>query len=87
MKLLLDIPTAAAALSLSRSTVYELIARREIDAVHVGRAVRIPADALQAYVDRLRVGEEGPNPAYTQAEDSCRSIESTQSAGQGSNDD
>ena len=52
--LLLRVSQAGAILGLGRSTVYELIARGEIETVHIGRACRIPVAALEAYVCRLR---------------------------------
>jgi len=53
--LLMTIADAALALGLGRSTVYELIGRGELEVVHVGRSARVPADALQSLVQRLRV--------------------------------
>jgi excisionase family DNA binding protein len=43
---------AARALSLSRTTVYELLARGELASIKVGSARRIPVGALQAWIDR-----------------------------------
>jgi excisionase family DNA binding protein len=54
----LTVPEAAAALHLSRWTIYELIRRRHLVSVKIGRCRRIPRDALQEYVARLR--EEEP---------------------------
>jgi excisionase family DNA binding protein len=51
--LLLTVPQVAKALSLSRSTVYDLIASGDLAAVKIGGARRIPAAAVQALVDRL----------------------------------
>ena len=51
--LLLTILQAAAALSVGRSTVYEMIARGELDVVHLGRAVRVPVRAVEELVDAL----------------------------------
>jgi excisionase family DNA binding protein len=50
--ILLTVPEAARRLSIGRTMTYELIAARELPAVHIGRAVRIPADALEAFVAR-----------------------------------
>jgi hypothetical protein len=36
--------------------MFELIARGEIESVKIGRLRKIPADALAAYVERLRAG-------------------------------
>ena len=53
-RLLYRIPEAAWRLGLSRSTLYELIAANQIAVVRVGRAVRIPASELVAWVERQR---------------------------------
>jgi excisionase family DNA binding protein len=52
-KVLLSIPEVGAALSLGRSTVYELMARGELPVVHIGRRALIPAQAIRDYADRL----------------------------------
>jgi len=52
--LLLTMIDAARALSIGRTTMYELVAAGEIGVVHIGRSVRIPADALHAFVERRR---------------------------------
>jgi len=49
------IEVAAAALGLSRSRLYELIAAGEIAACKVGRRTIIPAIELTAFLDRHRV--------------------------------
>jgi excisionase family DNA binding protein len=47
------IPEAAAALGISRTTLYELINSGQIPTVRIGsRGVRIPVKALQEYADR-----------------------------------
>ena len=53
-KLLLTPAEAAELLGLGRSTVYELLASGDLESVCIGRARRIPHDALLAYVGRLR---------------------------------
>jgi excisionase family DNA binding protein len=53
-KRLLTIPEAAAELSLGRTTIYALLARGELDAVRVGRAVRITPRALEDFIRRLQ---------------------------------
>ncbi len=52
--LLLTPERAADQLDVGRTTVYSLIASGELDSVKIGRSRRIPADALVAYVERLR---------------------------------
>jgi excisionase family DNA binding protein len=51
-RLLLRIPEAAARLGVGRSTLYDLIADHAIPVVRIGRAVRIPASRLAAWVER-----------------------------------
>ena len=51
---LLTADEAAEALSLSRSTLYVELASGRLESIHVGRARRIPADALEAWVERKR---------------------------------
>ena len=53
-RLLLRIPEAAWRVGLGRSTLYEQIAAGELATVRVGRAVRIRAADLEAWVDRLQ---------------------------------
>jgi excisionase family DNA binding protein len=55
---LLSVDEAAAALSLGRSAVYDLIMRKELASIKVGRTRRVPVVALHQYVDRrLEDGE------------------------------
>jgi excisionase family DNA binding protein len=51
--LLLRVEQAAKETALSRSTIYELIASGRIRAVKVGRATRIPRQALEEFVTSL----------------------------------
>jgi len=53
-QLLLTIPEAAARLGIGRSTVYELTATGALEVVHIGRCARIPAAALDDFVQRIR---------------------------------
>jgi excisionase family DNA binding protein len=55
--LLLTIPQAASVLAVGRTTVYELIGAGDLEAVHIGRSVRVPVDALRSFVDRRRVSQ------------------------------
>jgi excisionase family DNA binding protein len=56
-RLLWDIPEAGDVLRVGRTTVYELIARGELDAVHIGRRRLITASSVEAYVARLGVDD------------------------------
>ena len=47
---LVRIEEAAKYLSIGRSKMYELIACGAVPTVHIGRAVRIPTDALKGLV-------------------------------------
>lgn len=51
--LLLTVNEAAQALRLSRSQVYNLVNRGELQTVKIGSSRRVPMAALQAYIDRL----------------------------------
>jgi excisionase family DNA binding protein len=53
VRLLYRINEAAEALAISRAQLYRLIAAGMLRVVHVGRAVRVPADELQRFVDEL----------------------------------
>jgi excisionase family DNA binding protein len=53
-KLLLTPCEAAIALGISRSKLYELLAKGDIGSVHIGASRRIPTEALAAYVRSLR---------------------------------
>lgn len=55
-RLLLTPERAAEQLDIGRTTVYGLIAAGELESVRIGRSRRVPADALVAYVERLRGG-------------------------------
>jgi excisionase family DNA binding protein len=47
------IPEAAEILGLGRSKTYELVQSGALRTVRVGRAVRVPASAIQAFAERL----------------------------------
>ena len=55
---LYTVKEAAEQLRLGQTKLYELIARRELAAVHIGRATRIPAAALDEFVQMLRSYED-----------------------------
>lgn len=52
--LLLSVTEAARALGVGRSKTYELITAGELEVVHIGRCARVPVEAVEDYVDRLR---------------------------------
>lgn len=54
MKLLYPPTEAATMLGLGRSKIYELLASGELESVKIGKARRVPAEALEDYVRRLR---------------------------------
>ena len=49
-KLLLKPSEVAQLLGIGRSLTYELIARREIPSVRLGRSLRVPAESLQKWI-------------------------------------
>jgi excisionase family DNA binding protein len=51
-KLLLRPVEAAEAIGIGRSKVYELLAAGELPSVRVGSSVRVPVDALRAWIAR-----------------------------------
>lgn len=53
-RLLLTVEEAALRLGIGRSTMYALVLTGEVESLLIGRLRRIPADALPAYLTRLR---------------------------------
>lgn len=53
-RMLLSVNEAAAALGIGRTLMYELLGSGRIESVFVGRLHRVPADALDAFVEELR---------------------------------
>lgn len=51
---LLRVPEAARMLGVGRSLTYELIAAGDLEVIHVGSVIRVPVDAVHAYVERRR---------------------------------
>jgi len=51
---LVTVKEAGRILSVSRSTLYELIAGGHLETVHIGRSVRVPLDAIATYINTLR---------------------------------
>ena len=53
-KLLLTPTEAAHALGIGRSKVYELMQTGQLASVHIGACRRVPADALNDFLQQLR---------------------------------
>lgn len=58
-KALLTVSEAARRLSLGRATAYRLVQTGELPSVRVGRAVRVPVRALDAWVSARTSGGAG----------------------------
>jgi len=56
-KLLLSVEEAADKLSLGRTKTYELIASGQLRSVNIGRARRVPIDALSEFIEGLQSQE------------------------------
>jgi excisionase family DNA binding protein len=52
--LLFTVAEAARLLGVSRSTAYNLISAGELEVVHIGRCIRVPATAAASFVEALR---------------------------------
>lgn len=61
--ILVDIPAAAAALSVSVATMWRLVNNREVESVRLGRRVLIPVAELHALVDEARRRHHNPSDA------------------------
>jgi excisionase family DNA binding protein len=61
-RLLLTVAEAATALGLSRSKLYELLAAGEVESVSIGRSRRVPREAVEEFVARLRAETEDLMP-------------------------
>ena len=53
-KLLLTPLEAARALGIGRSKLYELMQTGQLTSVHIGACRRVPADALNVFLEQLR---------------------------------
>ncbi|CNF22465.1 Conserved hypothetical protein (excisionase?) [Mycobacterium tuberculosis] len=51
---LLTVPEVMALLRLGRCKVYDLIRSGELESIKVGRARRVPADAVDTFIAQLR---------------------------------
>lgn len=57
-KLLLTVPEAARALGVSRSKVYDLIARRSLRSLRLDGCRRVPVEALETYIAGLMAEQQ-----------------------------
>lgn len=62
MKNLLTVAEAAEALNLKISTVRAWLLRRKLPRVNCGRAVRIPAEAVEEFITRNTVPAKAERP-------------------------
>jgi excisionase family DNA binding protein len=53
---LLTVPEAASRLGVSRSTGWQLAQQGKIPVIHIGRSVRVPADALDQWIKERTQG-------------------------------
>ena len=53
-RIVLTIEEAAQALGIGRTLMYALVMSGEVESVQIGRLRRVPVDALDAYIARLR---------------------------------
>jgi excisionase family DNA binding protein len=58
-RLLFTVEEAARALGIGRTRMFELIQAGSVETVLIGRLRRIPLDALDAFVSRLRESTQG----------------------------
>jgi excisionase family DNA binding protein len=63
-RLLLTPEDAAEVIGVGCTKLYELLRTGAIESVRIGRARRIPADALHDYVTRLRTDASGYEAVY-----------------------
>jgi excisionase family DNA binding protein len=63
-RLLLTPEAAAEIIGVGRTKLYELLRVGAIESVRIGRARRVPADALHDYVTRLRTDASGYQAVY-----------------------
>jgi len=71
VRLLLTVEEAADRLGIGRTLMYALVKEGDVESVRIGRLRRIPADALSAYLDRLRSGSGQMIPQQREQEDSA----------------
>jgi excisionase family DNA binding protein len=64
-KVLLTVEEAAERLSIGRTKAYELLTSGALESVRIGRCRRIPVEALDPFVTRLRRVDDGEPPSGT----------------------
>jgi len=52
------VPEAAEALGISRAFCYMLVQRGELPSVRIGSSIRVPAAALEEYIETLQAAAE-----------------------------
>lgn len=58
-KLLLKPMEVAKVLGIGRSLVYEMLATKELPSIRIGRCIRIPANALEKWIeDKQAINED-----------------------------
>lgn len=60
--LLLTVSEAAQVLRISRNTAYELIRQRGIPSIRLGRTIRVPRHALEAWILDQSLAGAGTDP-------------------------
>jgi excisionase family DNA binding protein len=60
---LLSVEEFAAEIGVRRTTAFGIVGRGEIESVKIGRLRRIPAEAVDAYVESLRQEQTGGHAA------------------------
>jgi len=55
------VPEAADSVGVSRAKMYELIAAGTIPSIKIGSSIRVPADALRAWIDRQLTNRVEPS--------------------------
>jgi excisionase family DNA binding protein len=56
--LLMSVAQVSEALGVGRTMVYDMISRGQLEVVHLGRAARVPAGAVERLVQSLRGGNQ-----------------------------
>ncbi|MCI2423958.1 helix-turn-helix domain-containing protein [Saccharopolyspora sp. K220] len=57
-RVLLTVEQAAHRLSLSRTTMFRLLKQGQITSIRIGKARRIPAEALDTYINHLTTQQQ-----------------------------